>query len=82
MRSKKKKMITLEIDHREISVPEDTTVLRAAELNDIYIPSLCSHKDLSPFGGCRLCLVEIEGARGYPLASSMNAAETMHVITD
>jgi formate dehydrogenase alpha subunit len=82
VRSKKKTMITLEIDHREISVPEDTTVLRAAEFNDIYIPSLCSHKDLSPYGGCRLCLVEIEGARGYPLACSMKVAEGMQVLTE
>jgi predicted molibdopterin-dependent oxidoreductase YjgC len=82
VRSKKKKLVALEIDHREISVPEGTTVLRAAELNDIYIPSLCSHKDLSPFGGCRLCLVEIEGARGYPLACSMKVAEGMNVLTD
>ena len=82
MRSKKKKMVTLEINHREISVPEDITVLRAAELNDIYIPSLCSHKDLSPFGGCRLCLVEIDGARGYPLACSMKVAEGMSVLTE
>ncbi len=53
----------MQINHRDVSVPEGVTVLRAAELNDITIPSLCSHKDLTPFGGCRMCIVEIEGMR-------------------
>ena len=57
-------------------------MLRAAELNDIYIPSLCSHKDLLPFGGCRLCMVEIAGMRGYPLACSTTVQEGMQVLTD
>ncbi len=72
----------MEINHREVSFPEGVTVLRAAELNDVYIPSLCSHKDLSPFGGCRMCLVEIEGMRGYPLACSTIAEEGMKILTD
>jgi len=72
----------MEIDHREVSFPEGITLLRAAELNNIYIPSLCSHKDLSPFGGCRMCVVEIEGMRGYPLACSTIAQEGMKVLTD
>ena len=72
----------MEINHREVPFPEGATVLRAAELNDIYIPSLCSHKDLSPFGGCRVCIVEIEGMRGYPLACSTVAEEGMKVLTD
>ena len=72
----------MEIDHREISFPEGATVLRAAELNGVYIPSLCSHKDLTPFGGCRMCIVEIEGMRGYPLSCSTIAAEGMKVLTD
>lgn len=72
----------MEINHRNVSFPEGATVHRAAELNDIYIPSLCSHKDLSPFGGCRLCIVEIEGMRGYPLSCSTTAQEGMKVLTD
>ncbi|HUK78196.1 MAG TPA: molybdopterin-dependent oxidoreductase [Thermoleophilia bacterium] len=74
--------VRLEIDHREVSVPEGTSVLRAAELAGVYVPSLCSHKELSPFGGCRLCSVEIEGARGYPLACNTVATEGMAVTTD
>jgi formate dehydrogenase alpha subunit len=72
----------MEINHRPVTFPEGATVLRAAELNNVYIPSLCSHKDLTPFGGCRMCLVEIEGMRGYPLACSTIAAEGMKVLTD
>jgi formate dehydrogenase alpha subunit len=72
----------MEIDHRQVSFPEGVSVLRAAELNDIYIPALCSHKDLTPFGGCRMCIVEIEGMRGYPLSCSTVATEGMKVLTD
>lgn len=72
----------MEIDHRKVSFPEGVTVHRAAELNGVYIPSLCSHKDLSPFGGCRLCMVEVDGMRGYPLSCDMLAAEGMKVLTD
>jgi predicted molibdopterin-dependent oxidoreductase YjgC len=72
----------MEINHRPVSFPEGVTVHRAAELNGIDIPSLCSHKDLSPFGGCRLCMVEIEGMRGYPLSCSTAAQEGMKVLTD
>ena len=74
--------LTMEIDHRPVSFPEGVSVLRAAELGGIYIPSLCSHKELSAFGGCRLCTVEIEGMRGYPLACSTLAQEGMKVLTD
>jgi predicted molibdopterin-dependent oxidoreductase YjgC len=72
----------MEINHRKVTFPEGVTVHRAAELNGIYIPSLCSHKDLSPFGGCRLCMVEIEGMRGYPLSCNAVAQDGMKVLTD
>jgi len=74
--------LSLEIDERTVAVPEGTTVLRAAELAGVSVPSLCAHKELSAFGGCRLCAVEIEGARGYPLACSTAAADGMKVATD
>lgn len=82
MSPKKKRTLKMDINHREVQFPEGVTVLRAAELNDIYIPSLCSHKDLSPFGGCRICLVEVEGMRGYPLACSTIAEAGMKILTD
>ena len=74
--------IKLEINGRSVSAPAGVSVFRAAELNGAYIPSLCSHKDLSPFGGCRLCIVEIDGMRGYPLSCTTTAAEGMKVLTD
>ncbi len=76
------KMLKMLINHHPVDFPEGVTVLRAAELNGIYIPSLCSHKDLSPFGSCRMCMVEIEGMRGYPLACDTRAQEGMKVLTD
>src|SRR4030042_5364671 len=74
--------LTMEIDGRTVSFPEGATVLRAAEIHGVDIPSLCSHKDLSPFGGCRLCMVEIEGMRGYPLSCTTPAEEGMKVRTE
>jgi formate dehydrogenase (NADP+) alpha subunit len=82
MARKEPRALTMEIDHRSVIFPEGVTVHRAAELNGIDIPSLCSHQDLSPFGGCRLCMVEIEGMRGYPLSCSTAAQEGMKVLTD
>ncbi|MEK7996467.1 MAG: 2Fe-2S iron-sulfur cluster-binding protein, partial [Planctomycetota bacterium] len=56
-------MITLTIDSKKVQVEDGTTLLRAAEKLGIQIPTLCYHKSLSPYGACRLCLVEIEGPR-------------------
>ncbi len=74
-------MITLKINGKRISVKESSTVLDAARRLDIPIPTLCHHPELSPFGGCRLCLVEIKG-HPRPVAScSTLAREGMDVIT-
>ncbi|HMK91779.1 MAG TPA: 2Fe-2S iron-sulfur cluster-binding protein, partial [Thermoleophilia bacterium] len=75
-------LLRVEIDHRPVDVPEGTTVLRAAELVGVPVPSLCSHPELSAFGGCRLCTVEIAGLRGYPLARSTTVQDGMEVATD
>ncbi|MCE9647752.1 MAG: molybdopterin-dependent oxidoreductase [Chloroflexi bacterium] len=61
-------MVQLTINGKQIEAPEGTTVLRAAELAGIHIPTLCNHKELTPYGGCRLCIVEVEGMR-VPMAS-------------
>lgn len=53
--------LTLTVDDSEISADKDTTILQAALDNDIYIPHLCYHPDLSPPGICRLCMVEADG---------------------
>ncbi|TET60921.1 2Fe-2S iron-sulfur cluster binding domain-containing protein, partial [Candidatus Aerophobetes bacterium] len=52
-------MIDLIIDGQPLKVEEGSTILRAAESVGIKIPTLCYHKALSPYGACRICLVEI-----------------------
>lgn len=61
-------MISLTINGQTVEAPENFTVLQAAERLGIIIPTLCYHKNLSPFGGCRLCVVEVQGAR-LPMTS-------------
>jgi len=56
--------IALKIDDKDIKVPAGTTVLEAAQQAGIYIPTLCHHEKLEAFGGCRLCIVEVE-SRGW-----------------
>jgi len=75
-------LVHLIIDNLPIAAPQGTSVLHAADLAGIFIPSLCAHKELSPFGSCRLCAVEIDGMPGRPLACSTLAADGMHVTTD
>ena len=57
--------MNITIDGRPIFVPGPSTVLEAARANGIDIPTLCDHAALRPFGGCRLCLVEIKGRRDF-----------------
>ncbi|MBI4675608.1 MAG: (2Fe-2S)-binding protein, partial [Chloroflexi bacterium] len=54
-------MITLTIDNKPITAERGTSVLQAALAHGIAIPRLCHHPELSPSGGCRMCLVQIEG---------------------
>jgi bidirectional [NiFe] hydrogenase diaphorase subunit len=55
--------IRLQIDGKEVTAGEGMTILEAAQRAGIFIPTLCHHEKLEPFGGCRICIVEIE-ARG------------------
>ena len=73
--------VSLSIDGARITVPEGTSVLRAAALAGRQIPKLCAVEDLSAFGSCRLCLVEIEGRSGYPAACTTLVAEGMAIAT-
>ncbi|PKM11961.1 MAG: formate dehydrogenase subunit alpha [Gammaproteobacteria bacterium HGW-Gammaproteobacteria-3] len=74
-------LVTLEIDGRKVTVPEGTSVMRAAGETGINIPKLCATDSLDPFGSCRMCLVQIEGARGYPASCTTPVAEGMKVCT-
>ncbi|HUA80221.1 MAG TPA: 2Fe-2S iron-sulfur cluster-binding protein, partial [Dyella sp.] len=78
---KSEKQIALTIDGRRISVPEGTSVMRAAAQAGINIPKLCATDMLEAFGSCRLCLVEIEGRKGYPASCTTPVAEGMTVST-
>jgi len=74
-------MITLSIDGVQVTVPAGTSLMRAAAENSINIPKLCATDSLEPFGSCRLCLVEIEGRRGYPASCTTPAEAGMVVRT-
>ncbi|MCA1910027.1 MAG: molybdopterin-dependent oxidoreductase, partial [Magnetospirillum sp.] len=74
--------ITVTIDGRQVSVPEGTSVMRAAALAGIMIPKLCATDHLEPFGSCRLCLVEIDGRKGTPASCTTPVADGMKVCTN
>ncbi|MDE1942801.1 MAG: (2Fe-2S)-binding protein, partial [Betaproteobacteria bacterium] len=74
-------MVTLTIDGVDVSVPQGTSVMRAAVDAGTQIPKLCATDSLEPFGSCRLCLVEIEGRRGYPASCTTPAENGMVVRT-
>lgn len=76
------KDVSLTIDGREVTVPDGSTVLEAARSVGIYIPTLCADDDLAPYGACRMCIVEIEGAKGLPTACTTVATPGMVVRTD
>lgn len=74
-------MITLKINDQEVKVEEGTTVLQAADFAGITLPTLCNHADLTPYGGCRLCNVEVKGARMPLAACTLPASDGMEVAT-
>ena len=74
--------VTLTIDGVECVVPEGTSVMRAAAMAGINIPKLCASDNLEAFGSCRLCLVEIDGRRGYPASCTTPAESGMVIRTE
>ena len=74
-------LVTLTIDGEAITVPEGTSVLRAAALVGSNIPKLCATDQLEAFGSCRLCLVQIEGMKGLPASCTTPVAPGMKVST-
>jgi formate dehydrogenase (NADP+) alpha subunit len=69
----------LTIDGVEIPFTKGQTILDAAREANVYIPTLCAHKDLPPFGACRLCVVKVEKMRGFPPACTTPATDGMVV---
>jgi len=62
--------ILLQIDGKEVKAQEGMTILEAARSAGIFIPTLCYHEELEPFGGCRLCIVELESCGSARLVVS------------
>jgi len=75
-------MINLTIDGIKVTVPADYTVLEAAKAAKINIPTLCYLKDVNKIGACRMCLVEVKGARGLGAACVLPVNEGMEVKTN
>ncbi|UCE38677.1 MAG: (2Fe-2S)-binding protein [Thermoplasmata archaeon] len=73
--------IRLKIDGQDITASQGMTVMEAADQAGIYIPKLCNHPDLTPFGACRLCITKIEGMKGLPCACTTPASDNMVVTT-
>jgi formate dehydrogenase major subunit len=79
--SKSKEMVSLTIDGRAVTVPAGTSVMRAAAEIGGNIPKLCATDNMASFGSCRMCLVEIEGAKGTPASCTTPVAPGMTVHT-
>ena len=75
-------MINLTIDGLNVSVPEGTTILEAARSVGIDIPTLCFLKDINEAGDCRMCIVEVEGRRGFATSCIQKVEEGMVVKTN
>ena len=73
--------VTLTIDGNPVTVPKGTSVMAAATIMGTQIPKLCATDSLEPWGSCRLCLVQIEGRRGYPASCTTPAEAGMVVHT-
>ena len=76
-----KSEIKLSIDGKEVIVEEGTTILEAAQQSSIHIPTLCHHPALSGWGGCRICVVEVDGAPRLAASCVMPVREGMEVVT-
>lgn len=73
--------VTLTIDGQQVAVPKGTSLMRAAVDAGVRVPKLCATDSLEPFGSCRLCLVEVEGRKGYPASCTTPAEAGMVVHT-
>src|SRR5215471_17443202 len=80
-RSKAEKTVRLTVDGRSVTVPEGTSIMRAAMTLGTKIPKLCATDMVEAFGSCRLCLVEIDGRPGTPASCTTPVAPGMVVHT-
>jgi len=80
-RRESEREVTLEIDGHSVTVPAGTSLMRAATEAGVMVPKLCATDSLEPFGSCRLCLVEIDGRKGFPASCTTPAEAGMKVKT-
>jgi formate dehydrogenase major subunit len=73
--------VSLQIDGHAVTVPKGSSLMRAAVVAGVHVPKLCATDSLEPFGSCRLCLVEVEGRKGYPASCTTPAEAGMVVRT-
>lgn len=73
--------VTVEIDGRPVTVRAGTSVMRAARESGVDVPKLCATDSLKAFGSCRLCVVEIEGRKGYPASCTTPVEDGMRIRT-
>lgn len=78
----REKAFTITIDNRHVDVKQGLTILEAARRHNIYIPSLCALDGLPSYGACRMCIVEVDGLRGFPTACTTPVEEGMVVRTE
>lgn len=78
----KEKMLSITIDNKTVSVRSGQTILEAARDNGISIPSLCALERLRAYGACRLCVVEVDGLRGFPTSCTTPVEDGMVIRTD
>ena len=76
------KMVSLRINDIPVTVPEGSTVLEAARSAGFNIPSLCFLKDINEIGACRICVVEVKGAKSLVASCVYPVAEGMEVYTN
>lgn len=75
-------MVSITIDGTTLRVLEGKNVLECALDNDIYIPHLCHHKDLTPLGSCRMCIVEVDGEENPVPSCTLKAKEGLVIHTN
>ncbi|MCL1898342.1 MAG: 2Fe-2S iron-sulfur cluster-binding protein, partial [Micrococcales bacterium] len=75
-------MVNLTINGQAISASEGTTIIEAARQNQINIPSLCYMREVHAIGACRICVVEVDGARNLPASCLTQVREGMVVQTN
>src|SRR5690606_39473886 len=74
-------LVTLTIDGIPVTVPAGTSLMRAAQVAGIAVPRLCATDSLKAFGSCRLCLVQVEGRKGFPASCTTPAEQGLQVVT-